>query len=138
MAGWYKLKKKCQPAHNKNNQKMCVQRILRSDWHPPSLIRVFAVRMKKAWVLSYPLSAQLRLIRLEDAQADLDLRLAHMPFCWFCHAVARMLTVGAKLISIYYKQAISAVLFQRQMSRQVTNVLSDMSTQPISLRILAV
>ena len=29
--------------------------------HPPSLIRVFAVRMKKAWVLSYPLSAQRRL-----------------------------------------------------------------------------
>ena len=25
--------------------------------HPPSLIRVFAVRMKKAWVLSYPLRA---------------------------------------------------------------------------------
>ena len=25
--------------------------------HPPSLIRFFAVRMKKAWVLSYPLSA---------------------------------------------------------------------------------
>ena len=32
--------------------------------HPPSLIRVFAVRMKKAWVLSYPLSAWQRLIRL--------------------------------------------------------------------------
>ena len=31
---------------------------------PPSLIRVFAVRMKKAWVLSYPLSTQRRLIRL--------------------------------------------------------------------------
>ena len=29
--------------------------------HPPSLIRVFAVRMKKAWVHSYPLSAQRRL-----------------------------------------------------------------------------
>ena len=29
--------------------------------HPPSLIRVFAVRMKKPWVLSYPLSAQGRL-----------------------------------------------------------------------------
>ena len=29
---------------------MCAQ-------HPPSLIRVFAVRMKEAWVLSYPLSA---------------------------------------------------------------------------------
>ena len=24
--------------------------------HPPSLIRVFAVRLKKAWVLRYPLS----------------------------------------------------------------------------------
>ena len=29
--------------------------------HPPSLIRIFAVRMKKAWVISYPLSAQRRL-----------------------------------------------------------------------------
>ena len=29
--------------------------------HPPSLIRVFAVRMKKHWVLSYALSAQRRL-----------------------------------------------------------------------------
>ena len=31
------------------------------DSDPPSLIRVFAVRTKKAWVLSYPLSAQRRL-----------------------------------------------------------------------------
>ena len=29
--------------------------------HPPSLIRVFAVCMKKAWVLSHPMSAQRRL-----------------------------------------------------------------------------
>ena len=29
--------------------------------HPSSLISVFAVRMKKAWVLSYPLSIQRRL-----------------------------------------------------------------------------
>ena len=36
--------------------------------HPPSLIRFFAVRMKKAWVLSYPLSAQRRLIRLGGCQ----------------------------------------------------------------------
>ena len=35
-----------------------------TKWHPPSLIRVFAVHMKKAWVLRYPLSAQRRLIRL--------------------------------------------------------------------------
>ena len=40
---------------------LCAQRRLRSAWTSPSLIRVFAVRMKKAWVLSYPLSAQWRL-----------------------------------------------------------------------------
>ena len=52
--------------------------------HPPSLIRVFTVRMKKAWVLRYPLSAQRRLWSAwADAQDDLSLRWAQMPFCWF-------------------------------------------------------
>ena len=72
---------------------MCTQRRLGSAWaepgHPPSLIRVFAVRMKKAWVLSYPLSAQQRLWSdWADAQADLSLHWAHMPLCWFCHEAA--------------------------------------------------
>ena len=54
--------------------------------HMPSLFRVFAVHMKKAWVLCYPLSAQQRLLSdWADAQADLSLHWAHMPFCWFCH-----------------------------------------------------
>ena len=49
--------------------------------HPPSLIRVFAVSMKKAWVLSYPLSALRRLWSdWVDAQADLSLRRAHSHF----------------------------------------------------------
>ena len=26
-----------------------------------------------------------------DVQADLSLRWAHMPFCWFCHEAAQML-----------------------------------------------
>ena len=44
---------------------------------------VFAVRMKKAWVLSYPLSARRRLWSdWADAQADLSLHWAHMPFCF--------------------------------------------------------
>ena len=52
--------------------------------HPPSLIRVFAVRMKKAWVLSYPLSAQRRLWSdWADAQADLNLCWAHTHFVGF-------------------------------------------------------
>ena len=52
--------------------------------HPPSLIRVFAVRMKKAWVLSYPLSAQRKLWSdWADAQADLSLHWAHSHFVGF-------------------------------------------------------
>ena len=54
-------------------------------------IRVFIVRMKKAKVLSYPLSAQRRLWSdWADAQAHLSLHWAHMPFCWFCHEAAQM------------------------------------------------
>ena len=62
--------------------------------HPPSLMGIFAVRTKKAWVLSYPLSAQRRLWSdWADAQADLSLCWAHSHFvgfvtrrhicCWF-------------------------------------------------------
>ena len=52
--------------------------------HPPSLIRVFAARMKKAWVLSNPLSAQQRLWSdWADAQADPSLRWAHSHFVGF-------------------------------------------------------
>ena len=59
--------------------------------HPPSLIRVFNVRMRKPWVLSYPLRAQRRLWSdWADAQADLSLRLAHRLFCWFCHEAAQI------------------------------------------------
>ena len=45
---------------------------------------VFAVRMKKAWVLSYPLSAQRRpWSDWVDAQADLSLGWAHSHFVGF-------------------------------------------------------
>ena len=52
--------------------------------HPPSLIRVFNVRMKKPRVLSYSLSAQRRLWSdWADAQADLSLLWAHTHFVGF-------------------------------------------------------
>ena len=51
--------------------------------HPPSLITVFAVRMKKAWVLSNPKSAQRRLWSDWADQADLSLRWAHSHFVGF-------------------------------------------------------
>ena len=50
---------------------------------------VFAICMKKPWVLSYPMSAQRRFWSdWVDAQTDLSLRWAHRPHCWFCHAAA--------------------------------------------------
>ena len=53
---------------------------------------VFTVRMKKAWVLSYPLSGRWRLWSdWMDAQADLGLRWAHSHFVGF---VMRWLTWG--------------------------------------------
>ena len=48
--------------HDKTSKMACAPREdLDQPGHLPSLIRVFAVRMKKAWVLSYPLSAHQRL-----------------------------------------------------------------------------
>ena len=79
--------------------------------HSPSLIRVFAVRMKKAWVLSYPLSAQRRLwsdwesslcaqwvakdtaktlIRLGGCPVWSESLLGAHSFCWFCHVEAQI------------------------------------------------
>ena len=56
--------------------------------HPPSLIRVFAIRMKKAWVLSYPLSAQRRLWSdWADPQADLSFCWAHILLVLSCDAL---------------------------------------------------
>ena len=50
----------------------------------PCRIRAFAVRMKKAWVLSYPLSAQRKLwTDWADAQVALSLRWGHTHFVGF-------------------------------------------------------
>ena len=49
------------------------QRRLRSDWASPSLIRVFTVRMKKAWTLSYHWAHS----EDSDAQSDQSLRWVH-------------------------------------------------------------
>ena len=71
--------------HDKTNKMTCApSEDSDQPGHSPSLIRVFAVRMKKAWVLSYPLSAQGRLWSdWADAQADLSLRCAHIHFVGF-------------------------------------------------------
>ena len=51
-----------EPPRDKTNKMACApSEDSEQPGHPPSLIRVFAVRIKKAWVLSYPLNAQRRL-----------------------------------------------------------------------------
>ena len=66
--------------------------------HPPSLIWVFAVRMKKAWVLSYSLSAQWRLWSdWADAHADLSL-------CW-----AHSHSFGFVMLRLIYYELMSAL-----------------------------
>ena len=59
--------------------------------HPPSLIRVFTVRMKKAWALSYPFSAQRKLIRLGGCPGWSESSLGAQSFCWFCHEAAQII-----------------------------------------------
>ena len=107
-----------EPPHVKTNKMTCApSKDSDQPGHPPSLIRVFAVRMN-VWALSYPLSAQRRLWpdradaqadlwtqrRLwsdwADAQADLSLRLAHIPFCWFCHEAAHFLEYNLDQLKI--------------------------------------
>ena len=68
--------------------------------HPPSLIRVFAVRIKKVWVLSYPLSAKRRLIRLGGCPDWSESLLGVQSFCWFCHVAAPIHTylVGSSIL----------------------------------------
>ena len=85
LALWRRAETWNEPPHDKIN-KMAYAPSEDSDQpgRPPSLIRVFAVRMKKAWVLSYPLSVQQRLWSdWADAQADLSLRWAHSHFVGF-------------------------------------------------------
>ena len=72
-ASWQKQQNDCTPSEDSDQ-----------PGHLPSLIRVFAVHIRKCWVLSYPLSAQQRLWSdWADAQADLSLRWAHSHFVGF-------------------------------------------------------
>ena len=87
-----------EPPHDKTN-KMAYAPSEDSDQlgHLPSLIWVFTVLMKKAWVLSYPLSAQWGLWSdWADAQADLSHRWMHRPFCLFWHEAVHLEIMSAR------------------------------------------
>ena len=74
---------------------MCAQRRLRSAWASAQSDQSLTVCMKKAWILSYPMSAQRRLWSdWADAQADLSLLWAHSHFAGF---VTRRLKCSVKV-----------------------------------------
>ena len=70
--------------------------------HLPRLIRVFAVCMKKAWVLSYSLSAQ----RSFWCPVWSESSLGAQSFCWFCHEAAHLTIffsiIGCGLTQVQY------------------------------------
>ena len=66
-----------EPPHDKTNKVACApSEDSDQTGRPPSLIRIFAVRLKKHWGLSYPMS---------EYTAK-----THLSFCWFCHEAAHI------------------------------------------------
>ena len=63
---------------------------------PSSLIKIFAVWMKRPLVLGYPMRAQWRLIRL-CWRKGWFVFFRRTPFCWFCRAPAQMACFLKKL-----------------------------------------
>ena len=83
-----------EPHHDKTNKMACA---LSEDsyqpGHPLSLIRVFAVRMKKPWALSYILTAQRSLIRLGGCPGWSEPSLGAQ-VSLFCHVAAHFFFVS--------------------------------------------
>ena len=58
--------------------------------YPPSLIRVYTVRLMGTKDPTFLLADSGLWSDWADVQADLSLRWAHMPLCWFRHDAAQM------------------------------------------------
>ena len=102
---------------------MSQQMTIPTKWHvPPAKTQtslgihpvwsVFAVRMWKAWVLSYPLSAH--------TQADLSLCCAHTPFCWLCHVLAQIYQYSKHFISKFLPYLFLWLCFARYLVERKT------------------
>ena len=81
-----------EPPHDKTNKVACApSEDSDQPWHPPSLIRVFAVRMKKDLVLIEHTAKTL--IRLGGCPGWSEFSLGAQSFCWFCHEAAHLKAV---------------------------------------------
>ena len=95
--------------------------------HQPSQIRVFAVHMKKAWVLSYPLSAQRRLWSdWADAQADLSLCWTYSHFVGFVMSWLKCACTAIQYGQSYgsFSEALSSPLYMVSEQRLWTDAQS--------------
>ena len=91
----YSLLSTCnEPPHDKTNKMACApSEDSDQPGHPHSLIRFFTVCMKKHWFLSYLLSHSKDSDQTGHRKPRLIcLHWAHMPFCWFWHEAAQILS----------------------------------------------
>ena len=110
-----------EPPRDKTNKLTCApSEDSDQPGHPPSLIRVFAVRSMGSKGPKLSSCGQRRLWSdWADAQADLSPCWAHMQFCWFCHEAVHFIInlrgcVGwlASLLFTYGKNRFSNDLAQ--------------------------
>ena len=89
------LRPEYEPPHVKINKMTAHSKDKDQPGHPPSLIRVFAVRSIGSEGPKLSSVGQWRLWSdWVDAQADLSLSLGAQSFCWFCHEAAHIITYG--------------------------------------------
>ena len=80
-----------EPPHGKTNIMTCApSEDSDQPVHPPSLIRVFAVRsVRSSWPKLFHANSE-DSDHWAEAQANLSFRWAHMPLNWFCHEAVQM------------------------------------------------
>ena len=78
---------------------MCAQWRLRSTWASAQSDQSSLSTWRKLGSLATHWAHSEDWLDWADAQADLSLRWAHMPFCWFCHEAAQVVWV---LISTWF------------------------------------
>ena len=80
-APWQTKKMACAPSEDSDQ-----------PGHPPSLIRVFAVRMENTWILNLSIGCSAKtLIRLGGGPGWSESSLGARSFCWFCHEAAHLI-----------------------------------------------
>ena len=103
--------------------------------HTPSLIRVFAVRMKKPWVLSYPLRAQRRLYQTGQMPRLIRVFAVRTSFCWFCRAAAQMIYIFVWNIEWFHIYHVNVTLHSSQSFTVVTICFKFMRERACVMRL---